>query len=120
MEDRYAVAIVRPVGAKDVVVEDGFSTADEALAAAVRFYTNTNHECYAVRLVPVRDDRKSSLVILREQTAAIADTTTSTRTRTEQIYHEVSALRTALVETLHEYQDELAKIRHEYVRVEAS
>lgn len=93
MEDRYAVAIVRPVGAQDVVVEDGFSTADEALAAAVRFYNNTGHECYAVRLVPISLDKKSSLVILREQTAAIASCTTSVATRTEQIYQELQVLR---------------------------
>lgn len=98
MEERYAVAIVRPVGAKDVVVEDGFSTADEAVDAAIRFYNNTSHECYAVRLVPVSQDKKSSLVILREQTAAIADLATSTRTRTEQIYHELSAVRILLDE----------------------
>lgn len=89
MEDRYAVVRVDT----NMVVGDGLYTADEALERARAFYANTRSECYAARLVPLDLDKKPSLVILREQTAAIASTTTSTQTRTEQIYQEIQAMR---------------------------
>jgi hypothetical protein len=96
MEERYVVVRVD----QNHVVDDGFLSADEALARAKAFYANSGVECYAARLVPIELDKKSSLVILREQTAAIADTTTSTRTRTEQIYHELTAMRAVWEEAL--------------------
>lgn len=96
MEDRYAVARVDTDGWSNVVVEDGFSSADEALAGAVRRHGHTGDEYYACRLVPIDLDKKPSLVILREQTAAIASLSTSTATRTEQIYHELTALRESI------------------------
>jgi hypothetical protein len=44
-------------------------------------------------LVPVRLDKKSSLQIVREQTAATASQVTSVNTRTEQIYQELQQIR---------------------------
>jgi len=95
-EERYAVVRAD----SNYVVGDGLYTADEALERAREFYNRTGVECYAARLVPIALDKKSSLVILREQTAAIADTTSSTRTRTEQTYHELTALRAKVEEVL--------------------
>lgn len=82
------------------VVDDGFFEAGAALARAQEFYANSGVECYVARLVPLDLDKKPSLVILREQTAAIASVTTSTRTRTEQTYHELTALRATMQEVL--------------------
>lgn len=105
MEDRYAVVRVDATTHSNLVVDHAFS-ADEAIVRARDYYNNTGCECYAARLVPVSQDKKSSLVILREQTAAIASLTTSTQTRTEQIYHELTALRAA-VESLAADQKEM-------------
>lgn len=102
MEDRYAVVRVD----QNIVVDCGFSSADQALVRAQEFYSRTKTECYAARLVPIDLDKKPNLVILREQTAAIASTTTSTATRTEQIYHEVQALRTVLTDAFALIQEE--------------
>lgn len=103
-EERYAVVRVD----QNMVVGDGLYTADEAMGRAREFYAHTGTECYAARLVPVDLDKKPNLVILREQTAAIASTTTSTQTRTEQIYHELTALRTALTDAFALIQKESA------------
>lgn len=104
-EERYVV--VRALSGA-VLEYDPFSSAAEAMARAQEFYDNTGVECYAARLVPVALDKKSSLVILREQTAAIASLSTSTHTRTEQIYAEVQQLRKALTDTMALIQQEVS------------
>jgi hypothetical protein len=97
IETRYVVAKYHLDSELDkVVVEDGFGSWEDAQDAAVRWHGNTGAEFYAARLVPIRLDLKPSLVIVREQTAAIASTTTSTATRTEQIYQELQVLRTVV------------------------
>ena len=107
MEDRYAVVRVDLAGYSNGVVGHAFS-ADEAVARAREYHANTGVECYAARLVPVALDKKSSLVILREQTAAIASLATSTQTRTEQIYFELQQLRTALTDAMSLIQEEVS------------
>lgn len=99
MEDRFAIARVDVDGDPrylNVVMGDGFVSADEAQTAAVDFYRNTGVECYPVRLVPLPMDKKSSLQIIREQTAATASQVTTINTRTEQIYRELQEVRASM------------------------